>query len=336
MMIRELLVVHICISAVSALSLHVGQMAKPCDTPYVNSTDPGRYEKFAVFGKPTHNDICFVKLDGECLLLDIYLPCGQKRNSKKRVPAMLYIHGGGWVYGEKGNLLKPVMRLLSKGIAVVSVDYRLVNDMKWGMSAWPAQGHDVVKATKWLKENAESYSINPDKVGCWGESAGGQLCAWLASAGALDDTTRMTVAVDMFGINCFFCDTLHDDFYFGFPSGRMAEVEELHSAALDANVAMKEKTSDKALLSDAELVRSAEPVFQVRYVSGNTTSPMFVAAGKSDVVVPTFKSSVLAQELNRANVTYEYIEVPHGDHSYVDWPEEIVDKAIAFAGRFLQ
>merc|ERR1719240_2508361 len=202
---------------------------------------------------------------------------------------MLYFHGGGWVAGDKGVITKQAMRLLSHGIAVVSVRYRLVNEGLWSRSTWPAQGHDVVQATTWLKQNARVYSINPDRIGCWGDSAGGQLCAWLAAAHAADKTTRMTVAVDMFGINCFLCESsdgitgndlalaqlglhsndAHDDFYFGFSEGRMAEIQELRTRARAVNAEIKDLTSDESILVDAEFIRSADPLHQVRYVSQN-------------------------------------------------------------------
>lgn len=91
------------------------------------------------------------------------------------VPALLYIHGGGFVVGdldsEHGSCVSIARRL---GIVVVSVDYRLAPE-----HPYPAGLADCYAALQWLHHEAGPYSIDPENIGVFGQSAGGGLAAAL-------------------------------------------------------------------------------------------------------------------------------------------------------------
>jgi len=94
------------------------------------------------------------------------------------LPVAAYIHGGGWISGDKSRapLLDPTRRdLLARGYVVVSLNYRLGQTAKW-----PAQIHDVKCAIRHLRSQAADYGLDADLIGVWGGSAGGQLSAMLA------------------------------------------------------------------------------------------------------------------------------------------------------------
>jgi len=123
------------------------------------------------------SDITYHTVDGHELKLDVIVPrinVGAppwwKYDGKKK-PALLYIHGGGWVEGEKETRQLGLMPYVARGWVVISINYRLARDGKA-----PAAVADCRKALNWVYENAKKYQIDTDRIVVSGESAGGHLC----------------------------------------------------------------------------------------------------------------------------------------------------------------
>ena len=107
--------------------------------------------------------------------LDLIIPA--KTSSKKKLPLVVWIHGGGWKNGDKRSGLSPhrLPALVQTGKYVgASIGYRLS-----GEAIWPAQLHDCKAAIRWLRAHAEKYGFDPDKIIAWGSSAGGHLVSML-------------------------------------------------------------------------------------------------------------------------------------------------------------
>ena len=101
------------------------------------------------------------------LTADVYLPKAEK---DEKFPAVLLIHGGGWLTGSKENLRPLAQRLAAEGYVAVTAAYRLGTE-----ATYPAGVIDLKDAVKWMKENADQYKINKDKIAILGASAGAQL-----------------------------------------------------------------------------------------------------------------------------------------------------------------
>jgi acetyl esterase len=99
----------------------------------------------------------------------IYTPQGLSDT----VPGLLYLHGGGFVIGslesEQGNCLALCRDL---GIVIVSVDYRLAPE-----TPYPGGLDDCYCALQWVSDNSAALSIDADRLGIFGQSAGGGLSA---------------------------------------------------------------------------------------------------------------------------------------------------------------
>ncbi|MGW6379414.1 alpha/beta hydrolase [Rhodococcus sp. NPDC055112] len=110
------------------------------------------------------------------LRLRFYTPRGLTTAS----PALMYLHGGGWVYGDLDSH-DAVCRFLAEraGIRVVAMDYRLAPE--W---PFPAAVHDVEAAYSFVTANATGLGIDPDRIAVGGDSAGGNLAAVLAQRAA--------------------------------------------------------------------------------------------------------------------------------------------------------
>jgi acetyl esterase/lipase len=117
--------------------------------------------------------------EGRKETLDIYLPAN---GSGGRVPGIVVIHGGGWRIGDKGdgrerNICR---RLADAGYVCVSIDYLLCDGIH---ATWPTNILDCKTAVQWLRVNADRLNVDPLRIGCIGSSAGGHLCALLATTG---------------------------------------------------------------------------------------------------------------------------------------------------------
>ena len=117
--------------------------------------------------------------------LDLYLP---KSDGSKPVPVVVLIHGGAFKMGDSSMEASHAQALLDKGIAAASVNYRLS-----GEAPFPAGAQDVKASVRWLRANAAKYGLDPDRIGAWGESAGGWMANMLGATGdqatVFDDPT---------------------------------------------------------------------------------------------------------------------------------------------------
>jgi acetyl esterase/lipase len=92
------------------------------------------------------------------------------------VPALLWIHGGGYIMGSADAEDLTVKSIVSSlGYAAVSVDYRLAPE-----TPHPGPVEDCYAALKWLSTHADELGIDPNRIAVGGSSAGGGLAAALA------------------------------------------------------------------------------------------------------------------------------------------------------------
>ena len=133
---------------------------------------------------PAYKNVVYKTEGKRDLHLDIYLP-STSHNGAKLAPTLLFIHGGSWVEASKNNIKRTfrqyVLKTLNEnGFAVVSVDYRLANK---NISHIQHQIADCKDAIRWVKLNGEKMGLDPENIGIWGASAGGQLAMMTAYTG---------------------------------------------------------------------------------------------------------------------------------------------------------
>lgn len=119
-------------------------------------------------------------------VMDIAQPMSE---SKELRPAIVIVHGGGWVAGDKRDAVYTnlLVDYAMKGYVTFSVNYRLA-------SAFPTKDDhvaaemqtcigDVEHAVAWIKQHAKDYGIDPARIGSFGHSAGGHLSLMLGVKG---------------------------------------------------------------------------------------------------------------------------------------------------------
>ena len=109
---------------------------------------------------------------GRSLKADIFLPPLEEKSR----PAVLFIHGGGWIEGDRSQLRGYGILLARLGFVCMCNSYRLSNE-----SIWPAQIQDVNCAIRYLRANATDLGLDPNRIGVSGNSAGGHLSLMAAA-----------------------------------------------------------------------------------------------------------------------------------------------------------
>jgi acetyl esterase/lipase len=122
-------------------------------------------------------DASYATADGEALVWDIARPAA----GAGPFPAVVCIHGGGWRSGDKSAFRPFVQLLAQRGYVAVTVRYRFAP-----AHPFPAQLHDVKAAVRALRARAGELSVDPDRIGAMGGSAGGHLALLLATTDADD------------------------------------------------------------------------------------------------------------------------------------------------------
>jgi acetyl esterase/lipase len=134
-------------AALPAFGVGVGQSQKPAQ--------PGvTVEKDVVFGKGGDMD----------LKLDVYRP---PAGSEKHM-ATIHFHGGGFARGSKDALSDRLRPYAALGYVAIAAQYRLS-----GQAGFPALIHDAKAAIRWVRANAKTLGIEPQRIGVVGYSAGG-------------------------------------------------------------------------------------------------------------------------------------------------------------------
>src|SRR5439155_1458730 len=126
-------------------------------------------------------DVVYACPDGTPLKLDI---CTPALPSPRPLPAIVQVHGGGFVTGSRREALPLVTHLAANGWATFSIDYRLSP-----RATFPDHLVDVKRAIAWVRENADAYGVDPSFVAVTGGSAGATLAA-LAALTANDETLQ--------------------------------------------------------------------------------------------------------------------------------------------------
>ncbi len=118
--------------------------------------------------------------DGRDLRLDVIT---RKTPPKALRPAIVFIHGGSWKFGGKGQFHRQAAWLADRlDIFGACIEYRLS-----GEAQFPAALQDAKCAVRWVRSVAKQYGIDPDRVAVCGGSAGGHLSAMMAVSSGVEE-----------------------------------------------------------------------------------------------------------------------------------------------------
>ena len=234
-------------------------------------------------------DVVYGVENGHENKLDVIYP----HNATAAVPAVIYIHGGGWIFGDKAGAVLETLPYLKMGWAAVNLEYRMASASKA-----PGAVEDCRCALKWVVRNAKDYHIDPTRLVVTGHSAGGHLAL----------TTGMLMESDGLDNNC--------------PSNP-GEAEP-HVAAIvnwygptDVNDLIRGPNTKNyaqmwlgSLTNKEEIARESSPLTYVH----KQNPPVITIHGDHDDVVPYSHAVRLHQALEKAGVTNLLFTIKGGGH----------------------
>lgn len=242
------------------------------------------------------------------LRMDIY----HDPESDDLKPLVLYVHGGGWERGHKRasgvftNFPGVLADLSSQGYVTASAEYRLS-----GESPFPAAIHDIKAAIRYLRENAEEFGIDPDRIGVWGNSAGGQLAA-LAAATCDDDASASAASENTETSDCVQAAAI----WYGVTDYNALAAEKEPTLDSDPGSRYLGCTTGhcpKYVLEAASAVNFID----------ESDPPFFLGHGTVDAVVPISQSYALEKRLTEAGVPVETHYVEGVGHSWTGSEENV-------------
>ena len=133
------------------------------------------------------------------LEMDIIRP-----ETNKKLPAVVFVTGGGFIMGPKANYLQQRLQIAEAGYVVASIEYRKVPT-----GVFPEPLEDVKSAIRFLRANADKYGIDKNKIAIMGESAGGYLSAITGTTNGykqfdkgdnLNQSSDVQAVIDIYGL----------------------------------------------------------------------------------------------------------------------------------------
>lgn len=248
--------------------------------------------------------------------LDIYRPLDGAPKGDGPRPALVEIHGGGWVVGNKNQQgLQLLNHMAGEGWTGFNINYRLAPRAKF-----PEQLIDAKRAIAWVRTHAAELGVDPDFLAVTGGSAGGYLTAMVAltandpefQPGFEDVDTSVQVAVPFYGVY-----DLHD---------RHAAMAPGFTDFLRMIVIGSDPSSDGdrwARYSPIDRVHPDAP-------------PMLIIHGTNDTLVPVEQGRAFAAEMERvSDHTVLFTELAGANHAFDVFPSPRSVRTVEWVERFL-
>jgi len=274
------------------------------------------YEQVSTFG-----------YENVAMKMDVLKP--QKDGS---MPAIVFITGGGFIHANKDSYIQQRMALAEAGYVVASIDYRVAPT-----ATFPQPLEDVKAAIRYLKAHANQFHINPNKIGVFGESAGGYLSAMAGTTNGikqfdkgenLDQSSNVQAVVDIYGLSDL--ANVGADY--------SKEVQDLHKSAgateaLWVNGSPVFGGKDGGILAEVEKVKAANPI---TYIS-KQTPPFLLMHGDKDTLVSPSQTEILHQALVAHGIESTRYVVKDAQHGGIYWVQpEVIQVVIDFFDKHLK
>lgn len=283
------------------------------------------------------------KTVGQCAIqADVYAAEGGKNR-----PAVLWIHGGALISGQRGGVPAALLGpSLKAGHVVVSIDYRLAPETKL-----PAILEDVHDAYQWLRTKGAEFAIDPNRIAVAGGSAGGYLT--LTTGFRVEPRPRALVSFWGYGDitnpwysqpDPFYCRqplVPKEEAYQAVGSSVLSEPPPKHQRGRFYLYCRQQGLWPREVAGHDPLKepRAFDPFCPIRNVTPRYP-PTLLIHGTKDTDVPYEQSADMAKELARHGVEHELITVADGGHGLAGVkPDEVAKtyaRALSFLGKHLR
>lgn len=251
------------------------------------------------------------------ILLDIYKP---KNSSSEKLPVLLYVHGGGWVGGEKTihadtYIENTILKLVEKNYVVISIEYTLVSETVH----FPLPIQDTKDAIRWVRKNAEKYNFDTNNIGIFGASAGAHFAMlaaytndneFVGNPELSEYSAKVNYVVNNFGptdLNSL----LHTRagkipvFFINLFAKNIVELRSKIVLGISGYDIKKDKR---------KIVEYFKTISPISYVDNGI--PTLILQGNKDKVVPMQQSKKLNKKLKKENIATTLTIVEDGVHGF--------------------
>jgi len=263
-------------------------------------------------------NIEFARVGGKRLRLDVTIPTAAAPAGRTLRPALMQIHGGGWVLGDKREQGLPLLNHMAvQGWVGFNVNYRLSPGV-----AMPDHLIDLKRGLAWIKEHAADYGVDPSFVCVTGGSAGGHLAALMGltvnesqyQPGFEDADTSVAAAVPFYGIYDFT------------DAGVFGGDPEVFTKFLEPIVMQAFLADERGKFVDAS------PLHHLRA----DAPPFLVIHGDRDTLAPVEDARTFVERLRAlSGEPVLYAEMKGAQHAFEVFPSVRTAKVIEGVERFL-
>ena len=261
----------------------------------------------------THADVSYAEDKKQAF--DIWLA---ESKDGKPTPLVIYIHGGGFRGGDKGGVSpSQIAKYLDKGISFASMNYRLSDS-----GPYPIMMHDAARGLQTIRSKAKEWNLDPERIACFGGSAGAGISLWLAFHDDLADpksddpiarqSTRLVAAGTKNGQSSYDIRVVSE--WFG--------VEKLQQhPALESFYAIK-NNEDVNSERVSKLMIDASPITHLT----KDDPPVYMVYGRGDVKVDEKTNASVWVHHARMGLKLKEAMDKLGLECYVTWPEHPSEK----------
>lgn len=266
------------------------------------------------------HDIAYRQEGNRTLRALIYQPRGDGP-----FPAVVCVHGGAWISGDRSATQGFAEMLAARGIVVMAIDFRMAP-----LDRYPSSLVDINYATRWLKHHAAEFSIDPAGVGGLGISSGGHLI--LLSGMRPFDARYMEAAltenesIDAGLAFVVTCSGVLD------PLARYRMAEAAGYADILA--------CHRAYFATAEIMAEASPPLMLERNEPVQLPPLLMFQGGADPRLPPDTAQRTAKLYSAAGGQASATLYPRMGHALGDWGwaemADLLDRMTAFIGVALE
>ncbi|MDC5699335.1 alpha/beta hydrolase [Intrasporangium calvum] len=279
------------------------------DNTRVISAVPGRTNVYV------HLDVVYAQRDGVDLHLQIIQPSGDaamlgwEAAFSGRYPCIAFVQGAGWREQALGAAMSYLCRFAARGYVIAIVEHR-----PSAVAPHPAQVHDARTAIRWLRQHADRYGINAERITIAGDSSGGHTALLVH---ATDGSPALDDDPDAGPLNL---------------SSAVAFYAPTDLTQMERDDAVRDLLGGRRPSEDLDAAREASPAY---HLDARPRGPVLLVHGTADEVVRYEHSVAYAQAQAEAGHECDLVLVEGAHHGI--WPSlfnsEVADVVDAFLRR---
>lgn len=261
------------------------------------------------------NQIVFSQVRERHSMRQLYMTLFVPRTTVPK-PAIVYYPGGGFTRSERDKFIEMRFALAKAGFVVAAAEYRVVPHQ------FPDPIIDGKAAIRYLRQHAKEFTINPNRIGVLGDSAGGYMAQMMALAQTkefdqgdyLNQSSVVQAGVSIYGISNLLNigEGLDDDLQQVHQSPAVTEALLVHGPAFDAfaGASIQSKPTQALYASPIGHLEGLKP-------------PLLLMHGSDDRLVSPIQSQQLYEQLKSRQAQVDYILVEkaaHGDDMWYQQP----------------